>query len=111
VADVLMVPATAVTGNAVISNMRLQLSSVSMLYTMRVTSGLTSEAINTRLSGAIASGTYMRILEETSSLSILSLTAVLYVEEISAEDTSIAPSFAPVTGHVQAGISFVLRHL
>ena len=78
---------------------------------MRVTSGLTSEAINTRLSVAIASGAYMRILEETSSLSILSLTAVLYVEEISEEDTSIAPSFAPVTGHIQAGISFVLRHL
>lgn len=108
-ADVLMVPATAVTGNAVISDRRLQLSSVSMLYTMRVTSGLTSEAINTRLSGAIASGAYMRILEEASGLSILSLTAVLYVEEISGEDSSIAPSFAAVTEHIQAGISFVLR--
>lgn len=110
-ADVLMLPATAVTGNVVTSDRRLQLSSVSTLYAMRVTSGLTSEAIDTRLSGAIASGAYMKILQETSSLSILSLTAVLYVEEISEEDSSIAPSFAPVTGHIQAGISFVLRHV
>lgn len=110
-AYVLMVPATAVTGNVVKSDRRFQLSIVSMLYTMRVTSGLSSEAINTRLSGAIASGAYMRILKVISCLSILSLTAILYVEEISEEDSSIAPSFAPVTGHIQAGISFVLRHL
>lgn len=90
-AEALDLPFEAVTGDIVIGNRRSLLSTVSMLYTVRVVSEMSSSTIIRLLQKATSSDAFLFMLSNKSSLPITSLTLV----SISGATPTNAPTAVP----------------
>ena len=98
VAEILGLPTEAVTGDVVIGNRRSLLSTVSMLYTVRIFSETSSSTIIRQLQQAMSSDTFLFMLSSKSSLSITSLTSVSITD---ATPTSAPTDIPGILANVQ----------
>ena len=73
VSEQLGVPASAVTGVSVVGRRRMLLSSVTIAYTVNVTSGVTPDALMTMLQTSVSSGSFLESLSINSGISIAGL--------------------------------------
>ena len=89
VSEVLGLPPGNVTGDVVIGNRRSLLATVSMLYTVRIVSDMSSSSIISKLQQAMSSGAFVALLRKKSGLPIDSATSVSI--------TDATPTSAPVS--------------
>ena len=76
VSEVLGLPPSNVTGDVVIGNRRSLLSTVSMLYTVRIISEMSSSTIILQLQQAMSSGAFLDLLSKKTNLPITSATSI-----------------------------------
>ena len=92
VSEQLGVPASAVTGVSVVGRRRMLLSSVTIAYTVNVTSGVTPDALITMLQTSVSSGSFKQSLASTSGVAITSVSQ--------ATVTNLSPTSSPSSSPV-----------